>query len=101
MAVVFEAKICVDEDIKWFIELKDIQDGRIMLCNTLEELETNIESLGEDYGGHIDEVKWLRDENVPEIIMDEIRVQMAEHREKIENERGEAITPYAQEAEKE
>jgi len=97
MAVIFEAKICVNEDDSWYVELKDIQDGRIMLCNTLEELEANIETLGEDYGGHIDEVKWLKEENVSEIMMDELRVQMAEHREKIENERGEAITPYAQE----
>jgi hypothetical protein len=100
MAVVFEAKICVNEDkATWFIELKDTQDGRIMLCNSLDELETNIETLGEDYGGHIDEVKWLKEENVPVIVMDELRVKMAEHREKIENERGEAITPLAQEEE--
>jgi len=98
MAVVFEAKICVNEDnATWFIELKDTEDGRIMLCNSLEELETNIESLGEDYGGHIDEVKWLKEDNVPEIVMDELRVKMAEHREKIEDERGEVITPLAEE----
>lgn len=93
MAVVFEAKICVNEDGTWFIELKDTVVGKVMLCNNLEELETNIELLGEDYGGHVDEVKWLKEENVPEIIMDELRVKMAEHREKIEAERGEVITP--------
>jgi len=100
MAVIFEAKICVGENTEWFIELKDTEDGRVMLCNNLEELETNIESLGEDYGGHVDEVKWLKEENVSEIMMDELRLQMAEHREKIESERGEAITPYAQEEDK-
>ena len=93
MAVIFEAKICVNEDESWFIELKDTVDGKIMLCNNLDELEANIEKLGEDYGGHIDEVKWLKEDNVPEIIMDELRVKMAEHREKIEAERGESITP--------
>jgi hypothetical protein len=97
MAVVFEAKICADGSEKWYIELKDTEDGRIMLCNSLEELETNIELLGQDYGGHIDEVKWLKEDDVSEIMMDELRVLMAEHREKIENERGEAITPYAEE----
>jgi len=99
MAVIFEAKICMDTGDTWFIELKDTVDGKIMLCNNLEELETNIEKLGEDYGGHIDEVQWIKDDNVSEIIMDELRVEMAEHREKIESERGESITPMAEEAE--
>ena len=98
MAVVFEAKICVNDDREtWFIELKDTVDGKIMLCNNLEELETNVENLGEEYGGHVDEVKWTKEDNVPEIIMDEIRVKMAEHREKIETERGESITPTVEE----
>jgi len=97
MAVVFEAKICANEDDTWYIELKDTVDGKIMLCNNLEDLETNIEKLGEDYGGHIDEVKWLKEENVSELIMDELRVKMAEHRETIESERGESITPMAEE----
>ena len=95
MSVIFEAKICVNEDESWFIELKDTVVGNIMLSNTLEELETNIELMGEQYGGHIDEVRWLKEENVPEIVMDELRVKMAEHRETIENERGTAITPMA------
>jgi hypothetical protein len=99
MAIVFEAKIYVDENKKWFIELKDTEDGRIMVCNTLDELETNIEALGNDYGGHVDEVKWLRDENVPEVVMDELRVLMAQHREKIEAERGEVITPVVEKKE--
>ena len=93
MGVVFEAKICVNEDDTWFIELKDMVVGKVMLCNNLEELETNIELLGETYGGHVDEVRWLKEESVPEIIMDELRVKMAEHREKIETQRGEVITP--------
>ena len=98
MSVIFEAKICVNDDGEtWFIELKDTVDGKIMLCNNLEELETNVENLGEDYGGHVDEVKWTKEDNVPEIVMDEIRVKMAEHREKIETERGESITPTVEE----
>jgi hypothetical protein len=95
MSVIFEAKICVNSDETWYIELKDTVDGKIMLCNNLEELEANIEQLGEDYGGHVDEVKWIKEENVPEIIMDELRVKMAEHRETIESERGNSITPMA------
>ena len=97
MAVVFEATIKVDENDQWFIELKDRVDGRVTLCNSMDELEEKIELFGEDYGGHIDEVQWKKDENVPPIVMDEIRVEMAQQREKIEAERGEAITPIAQE----
>ena len=97
MAVIFEAKVCAGEADNWFIELKDTVDGKVMLCNNLEELETNIEALGDDYGGHIDEVKWLKEDDVSEIMMDDLRLKMAEHREKIEAERGEAITPIVQE----
>jgi len=98
VAVIFQAKICVNDDGEtWFIELKDTVDGKIMLCNNLEELETNVEKLGEEYGGHVDEVKWTKEDNVPEIIMDEIRVKMAEHRETIETERGSSITPTVEE----
>jgi len=100
MAVVFEAKVCVNEGDTWLIELKDTVDGKIMLCNDLDELETNIEKLGEDYGGHIDEVKWLKEDDVSEIIMDDLRVKMAEHREKIETDRGESITPTLEEENK-
>jgi len=100
MAVVFEAKVCVNEGDTWLIELKDTVDGKIMLCNDLDELEKNIEKLGEEYGGHIDEVKWLKEDNVSEIIMDDLRVKMAEHREKIETERGESITPTLEEENK-
>jgi predicted RNase H-like HicB family nuclease len=42
MAVVFEATIKVDEDEQWFIELKDLVDGRVTLCNSIEELEEKI-----------------------------------------------------------
>ncbi len=100
MAVVFEVKICANDDLEsWFLELKDTVDGKIMLCNTLDELDTNIEALGDDYGGHIDEVKWIKEDNVSEIMMDDVRLKMAEHREKIETERGgAAITPMAEDS---
>ena len=99
MAVVFEVKICANDDLEtWFLELKDTVDGKIMLCNSLEELDTNIEALGDEYGGHIDEVNWIKEDSVSEIMMDDVRVKMAEHRETIETERGgEPITPVASE----
>ena len=100
MAVIFTATIKLDDSGKWFIELKDETDGRSEICFDMDEFEKNIEKLGDDYGGHIDEVQWGKDENVPPFVMDEIRIIMAEHRAKIEEERGEPITPVAQEKNK-
>ena len=101
MGVVFTATIKLDDNKKWFIELQDTTDGRSEICFDMDELEVNIEKLGNDYGGRIDEVKWLKDENVPVVVMDEIRAIMAEHRAKIEEERGEPITPVATRKEEE
>ncbi len=38
----------------------------------------------------------LTHQNVPPFVIDEIRTIMAEHRAKIEEERGETITPIAE-----
>lgn len=87
MAVVFESLIKIDENGEWFIQLIDTVDGRVVLCNNLDEFSQKVEELGSDYGGHIDEVKWSKDENVPESIMNEIRLEMSKHQEKIEKEK--------------
>jgi hypothetical protein len=93
MAVVFEATIKNDDMGGWFIELKDTVDGRVEVCKDLEEFEEKIELLGDDYGGHVDEVKWFKDDDLHPAAMDEIRIQMAEKRAKIEEDKGEFITP--------
>ncbi|SFV58951.1 hypothetical protein MNB_SM-5-967 [hydrothermal vent metagenome] len=103
MGVVFTSTIKIDDTGKWYIEIEDAideEDIRVEVCSDLDEYEKKIEEMGAEYGGHIDEVKWLKDENVPLVIIDEIRVKMAEKRSKIEEERGEPITPVAQEIEK-
>ncbi|WP_457743880.1 hypothetical protein [Sulfurimonas sp.] len=102
MAVIFTSTIKLDDSGKWFIELKDITDEADIRCETcfdLDEYETKIEKLGADYGGHIDEVKWLKDDNVSLIVMDKIRVAMAEQRATIEEKLGEPITPVAEKKE--
>ncbi|SFV69567.1 hypothetical protein MNB_SM-6-378 [hydrothermal vent metagenome] len=96
MGVVFTSTIKVDDAGKWFIEIEDATDSddiRKEVCFDLDEYETKIEEMGSDYGGHIDEVRWLKDENVPPFVVDEIRVKMAEQRAKIEEKLGEPITP--------
>ncbi|RLA78618.1 MAG: hypothetical protein DRG78_14700 [Epsilonproteobacteria bacterium] len=97
MAVIFQATIKMNSNLEWYIELKDTVDGRVEECKDVDEFAKKVEELGDDYGGHVDEVKWLKDENVPEQVMDELRVKMAEHRAEIEEKTGETITPLAEE----
>ncbi len=91
MAVVFEATIKMDDTDNWYIELKDTVDGLVESCSSVEELEKKVEEFGQDYGGHIDEVKWLKDDDVLPHILDEVRIKMAEQRAKIEEQTGESI----------
>jgi hypothetical protein len=98
MAVVFEAKIKVDDTENWYIELSDVtvpDEIKVESCLNLDELETKIEEFGAEYGGHVDEVKWLKDDNVLPFVMDDVRAKMAEHRAKLEETTGEPITPVA------
>jgi len=95
MAVVFEATVKNDEMGGWFIELKDTMDNRVEICKDLDEFEEKIEELGSDYGGHIDEVRWLKDDDLHPHAIDELRIKMAEKRAKLEEEKGDFITPVA------
>ena len=99
MAVIFTSTIKVDDKGKWYIEIEDATDPddvRREICFDLDEYETHIEAMGSEYGGHIDEVQWKKDDRVAPHIIDEIRVKMAEQRAKIEEKLGEPITPVAQ-----
>ena len=91
MAVVFEATIKMDDTDNWYIELKDTVDGRVESCLNIEELEKKVEEFGQDYGGHVDEVRWLKDDDVLPPVMDDVRLKMAEQRAKIEEVTGETI----------
>ncbi len=102
MGVVFTSTIKLDDAGQWYIEITDAtdeNDTRVEACFDLDEYEKKIEEMGNEYGGHIDEVKWLKDDNVPNVVLDELRVRMAEHRAKIEEERGEVITPVVEKKE--
>jgi len=90
MAVVFESYIKVDEKGKWFIELKDTVDDRVAICHDIDEYSKKIEDFGADYGGHIDEVKWFKDEDIHPAVMDEIRFEMARQQEELEKEKAES-----------
>ena len=89
MAVIFESLIKINEEGKWYVELTDTVDGRVAICEDLDEYSQKVEDFGGDYGGNIDEVKWSKDENVPPHTMDEIRLEMSKHQEEIEKQKAE------------
>jgi len=88
MSIVFEARIKNrgESPHDWFIELTDTIDNRMEICNNLEEFSKNIEVLGENYGGHIDEVKWSQDENVTAEQYSEINAGMRKYQEELNND---------------
>ena len=88
MRVTFQATIKVDETQNWYIELTDLLADKTQHCLTMEEFEIKIEEFSQGYGGHVDEIKWLKDDDVLPSMMDAVRVQMANVRAKIENEKG-------------
>jgi len=94
MSVIFESTIKMVEGSKedWFIELKDCVDERVEICADLKEYSKKVEELGTDYGGNIDEVIWLKDDNVPLPVMDNIRYEMSILQREIEEETGKKIT---------
>jgi hypothetical protein len=94
VSVIFESTIKMVEGSKedWFIELKDTVDDRIAICADLAEYSKKVEELGSDYGGNIDEVRWIKDDNVPLPVMDGIRFEMSKLQKEIEEETGKSIS---------
>ena len=95
MGAVFEATIKKQAIKGWYIELKDTLGENVAFCLSVEELETKIEECSVVYGGFVDEVRWLKDDNLPPHMMDDVRVKMAEQRDKIEEKTGESIEETA------
>ncbi len=79
MSVIFTSTIKMKDDEHWCIELKDMVDGRTVLCDTIEEYEKKIEEFGQDYGGNIDAVNWYKDPDVAEYVMDDVRLAMSKY----------------------
>ena len=86
MAVVFEALVKNDENGGWFIELKDTLDNRMVVCKNLQEFEVQIQELANDYGGRVDEVKWISHESLSPENMQKVRVGMMEYHEKYKDQ---------------
>ncbi len=90
MSVIFEARIKNKGDgpNDWFIDLTDTVDvdNKVEISNNLEEFSVNIEKLGENYGGQIDEVKWSQDDNVTAEQYSEINAGMRKYQEELDKE---------------
>ena len=86
MSVVFEALVKNDKDGDWFIELKDTVDGRVVVCKDLIEFEAKIQELGNDYGGRVDEVKWISHKDLTPENEQKLRVGMMEYHEKYKDQ---------------
>lgn len=93
MAVIFESTIKMAEGSNedWYIELKDTIEERVEICADLSEYSKKVEELGADYGGNIDEVRWMKDDNVPLPVIDNIRFEMSKLQKEIEEEIGKPL----------
>lgn len=86
MSVIFEATVKNNENGGWYVELKDTLIQRIEMCQDLNEFESKIQEMGEEYGGQIDEVKWISDKSLSPQNMQEVRVAMMQFHEKYKDE---------------
>jgi hypothetical protein len=81
MSVKFTANI--EEDISdggWLIRLTDTLDNTEKICKSLEEFESNINKMGDDYGGDV-EVIWNKNKDVTDIHFKEIHDGMAKYKQ--------------------
>ena len=69
----------------WYIELTDTTDGRVALCDNLDDYEASISFLGDDYGGDI-EVVWSHDKDVSAEQIYDVRVAMSKYHEKYKDQ---------------
>jgi len=81
MSAKFTANIEEDTNKNgWLIRLTDTTDDRVAICYSLEEFKTNIEELGNDYGGDV-EVIWSKNQDVTDLHFKEIHNGMANYKE--------------------
>ncbi|MDX1807948.1 MAG: hypothetical protein R3331_00275 [Sulfurospirillaceae bacterium] len=83
MAVKFISTIKENGIGGWCIELVDTLDDTRVLCNSIEEYESAIEKMGEEYANDI-EVQWHKDDNVTKIHMDEVRIEISKFQKLID-----------------
>ncbi len=84
-AVIFESVIKSNPVGRWYLELRDSQEGRSEICLDLDEYAQKIEEMGAIYGGDV-EVAWSAEENVTQIQINEVRQAMMLYEQKLQEE---------------
>jgi hypothetical protein len=84
-AVIFESVIKSNPVGRWYLELRDPQEGRTEVCLDLDEYAQKIEDMGAIYGGDV-EVAWSAEENVTQIQINEVRHAMLVYEQKLADE---------------
>lgn len=86
MSVMFESTVKNSDDGGWYIELRDTIIERVEICKDLEEFEKMIVEMSQEYGGRVDEVKWISDPSLSPLNMQKVRVSMMEYHEKYKDQ---------------
>jgi hypothetical protein len=80
---IIESKIESNGIGGWWIRLSDTLDGREMICHDMAEFQTNIELIGDNYGGEI-VVHWSKDKNVTPEHFHEVELAMHAYKQEME-----------------
>lgn len=54
MPIIFESIVKSDKKNGWFIQLRDTQDNRVLICEDLAEYETKMQKFEEKYKDDIE-----------------------------------------------
>lgn len=82
----FEATIALNEEgNSWCIKVFDPATKNSLTCKDLEAFEKAIQTLSANHPEIINEVTWKCDENVPPMMLDEVRFAMQEFEKKYQD----------------
>lgn len=85
MSIVFESSIKMDAKGVWYIILTDTLHKKTAICKSVAEYAKKVEAFGVSHNAKIDEVKWFKDDNVSTEVMHEIRAEMLEQKNSLED----------------
>jgi len=82
-AVIFESVIKTNPLGRWYLEIRDNEQERTEVCLNVDEYAQKIEDMGAIYGGDV-EVAWASEENVTQMQINEVRQEMMEYEQKLQ-----------------
>ncbi len=84
MGALFQATIKMNANLNgWYIELLDMEEGSLHECDDLDLFEAKLTELARNYNNEIEEVRWLKDDNVPPLYLNEVRLGIMALEQKI------------------